>query len=486
LSIAVSGPPRRFPVSALFLALALSLLAPTAPVHAAGSTTRVSVSATGAQGSAASTRSTISGNGQWVAFISNASNCVPGDTNGAVDVFVTNRATRKIARVNVSTAGTQANKGNVYPNNPPSISRTGRFIAFDSAATNLVQDGIAAGGVFVRDRDTDADAIYDEPGAVRTERVSVYGGPDARRNLDGTTPAISADGRHVAFMSEGSGTEWDPNGNQTDIFVHDRRTQRTALVSVATDGRPALWDASWDPAISAGGRFVAFWSRAPLTADDTDPPFADVFVRDRDTDRDGILDEPGAVRTSRMSISSSGTAGNEDSLRPALSPDGRYVAFETLASNLVPGDTNGKRDIVVRDRLTGGMSRMNVSATGAQGSADAYMASISADGRYVSFTSGASNLVAGDTNGKFDVFVRDRDADADGILDEPGAVSVERASVTTAGAPANGHSISSGLRQNAMVSDNGRYAVFDSSATNLVAGDTNGYSDVFVRDRGTP
>jgi Tol biopolymer transport system component len=180
-----------------------------------------------------------------------------------------------------------------------------------------------------------------------------------------------------------------------------------------------------------------------------------------------------AAYTERVSVSSSGAQGNSPSYCPSISADGRFVAFESYAGNLVPGDTNGFLDVFVRDRLTGRTERVSVSSAGAQGNGQCGLSGevfryscISADGRFVAFCSSASNLVPGDTNANWDVFVRDRLT-----------ARTERASVSSSGAQANSHSGS------VSISADGRFVAFESSASNLVPGDTNGYWDVFVRDR---
>jgi Tol biopolymer transport system component len=297
-----------------------------------------------------------------------------------------------------------------------------------------------------------------------TRRVSV---DSAAGQGDGPSeyPAFSRDGRYVAFHSSATNlVPGDTNGCQ-DVFVHDRMTGVTERVSVATDGAEGT-RGSLHPAISADGRYVAFDSWAPdLVAGDTNDR-VDVFVRDRQTNT-----------TQRVSLSSSGVEGNDTSWYPAISGDGRFVAFQSFASNLVSGDTNSAEDVFVRDRQTSTTIRVSVSSGGVQGNAGSWDPAITPDGRYVAFYSEASTLVTSDTNGYQDVFVRDRDTDGDGEFDEPGVVSTTRVSVSSGGAQGNNESYY------AAISGNGRFVAFGSAATNLVAGDSNGSSDVFVRDR---
>ena len=198
--------------------------------------------------------------------------------------------------------------------------------------------------------------------------------------------------------------------------------------------------------------------------------------------------------THRVSVASSGAQGNHRSVKPRLSADGRVVAFESYATNLVPGDTNTPfgTDVFVHDRDVDGdgvfdepgaiaTRRVSVAGSGAQANGESLLPRLSADGRVVAFTSEATNLVAGDTNGATDIFVHDRDVDGDGVFDEPGAIATLRVSVTSTGAQGNEDSLSSD-RQLGLSAD-GYVVAFVSWATNLVAGDTNGVMDIFVHDR---
>jgi Tol biopolymer transport system component len=170
-------------------------------------------------------------------------------------------------------------------------------------------------------------------------------------------------------------------------------------------------------------------------------------------------------QTARVSVDSSGNQGNCWSSYPSISSDGRYVAFSSLASNLVAGDTNGAYDIFVHDRQTGVTTRVSVDSSGNEGNDISGAPSISSDGRYVAFESYASNLVA-DTDSGLDIFVHDR---------QTGMTS--RVSVNSSGNKGNGASIYPSM------SSDGRYVAFESDASNLVACDTNGWPDIFVHDR---
>jgi hypothetical protein len=205
----------------------------------------------------------------------------------------------------------------------------------------------------------------------------------------------------------------------------------------------------------------------------------DVFLHDRDLDGDGVFDEAGNIHTRRVSVSSSGNQGDNVSLYPAVSGDAEYVAFSSSASTLVPGDTNGVSDVFVHNRQTGATTRVSVSSSGSQGTDASYSPAIDLGGYNVAFWSYASDLVPGDTNGYYDVFVRDRDTDRDGIVDEPGAVATSRLSVSSSGGQGDGGS--GGYHP--AISGNGDYVAFGSNASTLVAGDENEAMDIFLHNR---
>jgi Tol biopolymer transport system component len=429
---------RRRPVSRLLLATACGLLVP-ALVAAQSSTARVSMGPGGVQGNAESYDPALSAEGRWVAFASRATNLVNGDTNALEDVFTHNHQTGTTRLVSVSSGGTQGNAAS----NSPAISANGRYVAFRSSASNLVgSDTNQAFDVFVHDQANGT-----------TTRVSVATG-GAQGNDQSGAPSISASGQWIAFASAASNLVPNDTNNQQDVFVYDQLTRTTTRVSVGAGGAQGN-DVSWQPAISADGRWVAFASQANnLVAGDTNLAF-DVFVHDRQT-----------RTTTRASVATAGAQANDVSRDPTISADGRLVAFASVANNLVPGDTNVREDVFVHDRETGATTRVSVGTGGTQANAESYAPAISADGRSVAFTSVASNLVPGDANGRFDVFVH-----------EWQTATTTRVSVSAAGTEGNAESWVPAI------SVDGRFVAFESLASNLVANDTNLW-DVFVHDRG--
>ena len=404
-------------------------------------TTRVSVDSEEAQANAESAEAEVSADGRFVAFGSTASNLVPGDGNGAFDIFVRDRQAGTTERVSRGMGGTEADGDSPRP----AISADGRYVAFESSATNLVAgDTNGVPDIFVFDRQT-----------ATTERVSVAtDGAQTTGPVNSFRPAISADGRFVAFQSDATNLITGDTNDALDIFVHDRDTDVTSRVSVGAGGVPADANSSRG-SLSADGRLVSFTSSASnLVSGDTNGQL-DVFVRDRQT---GV--------TERVSVATAGTQGDGSAGTSVISDDGRYVAFDSAARDLVAGDTNGASDVFLHDRQSASTARVSVSATGAQLAGESSAPSISADGRLVAFQSLAEGVVPGDSNGWIDVFVRDRQAS-----------TTERISMGPGVLEPNSHSV------DPAVSADGSYVAFRSVASNLVPADTNDAVDIFGRER---
>jgi Tol biopolymer transport system component len=352
-----------------------------------GGTTRVDVSSDGKQTRILPSHATsMSADGRYVVFTSEASNLVPGDTNKATDVFVHDLQTGQTTRVSVSSSGAQAHGFS----GDGRISADGRFVVFDSYARNLVpHDRNGGQDVFVHDLVTG-----------KTTRVDVSSrGRQTTRGSQSFAPAISADGRYVVFASSARNLVSGDTNGVADIFVRDRKRGVTVRVSVGPHGRQArdrrTRNGSTLPSISADGRYVAFVSSATnLVSNDTNRR-PDVFVRDRKLGR-----------TMRVSVTSSGRQARAESGVPVISPDGRFVAFSSYAA-LVSGEPGGIGELFVRDLQARTTILASRSAAGDAGDDSSTAAGFSADGRFLAFTSWARNLVPDDTNGTLDVFVRD-------------------------------------------------------------------------------
>ena len=363
----------------------------------------------------------------------------PGGASGSGRVTVS-VLPRPIERVSIGISG-QGNRGS----SAPELSADGQAIAFASDASNLTTgDTNGQRDVFLHDR---------AAGTTRLVSAAVGGGPAAGGS---EAPVISAGPMYaVAFSSSATNLLPVPDTNgMTDIFrgAGDPMMSSTELMSVASDGSPAL-GFSGAPSISADGQFIAFSSSAEnLLPDDTNG-VTDVFVKT----------VGGSIE--RVSLADDESESTDESDSPSISADGDRVAFHS-SGFLAPGPGSGS-DIYVRDRTAQTTVRVSVGmgATAADGSS--MTPSISADGRFVTFASGATNLVPGDTNGEQDVFVYD-------LLTS----TMERVSVAVAGEP-------SGFSANPRISEDGRYVAFWSTASNLVSGDTNSNTDIFVRDRTT-
>jgi Tol biopolymer transport system component len=426
-----------------------SLLIATCASASGQTTTLASVTSGGTQANGGSGYPFISADSRYVVFESTSANLVHGDDGTEIQIIVHDCLTGSNTLASRNAQGTQGNIASL----DGSISANDRYVVFQSGASNLVpSDTNNAVDVFVYDLQADAiiRVSVDSSGAQQIVPGS---------SGDSSWPTISADGSYIAFTS--SGVNLVPGGTNgvNHAFVHEMQTGITSLVSIDSSGTQGNADSGY-AAISADGRFVAFHSNSDnLVPGDTNG-VADVFVHDRQSGT-----------TTRVSVDSSGAQGNGMSIRPSISADGRYVAFISQASNLVPNDTNGAWDVFVHDRQTGTTTRVSVSSTGAEGNQDSFsdsMGIISADGRFVTFASTASNLVPGDTNGVEDTFVHDR------LTGE-----TSRVSVAWDGSQAD---LSSDLGN---LSSDGRYAVFESLAHNLIPGGTVSGPLVFRRDRGT-
>lgn len=337
-----------------------------------------------------------------------------------------------------------------------SISQSGKVVVWETLATNLSpDDGDTLWDVYARDTDTGI-----------TQLVSRATGTGQKGNGNSRYPTVSADGRFVAFTSESTNLSPDDTTTRGDTYVRDLQTGTTILADRATGptGVKGNGDGFDGMSLSADGRYVA-WTTYSNNLDpaDTDGSVTDVYVRDLQTDTTTLVDR---------ATGSGGAKANTGSRNPEVSSDGRYVAFDSLATNLSVDDTDTTQDIYVRDlqaNTTTLVSRA-AGATGAKGNGASSAPSISADGRYVSFSSQATNLSPDDTNTTTDVYVRDLQANTTTLASRSSGV---------AGAKGNAGSFYD-LDHN--LSADGRYVSFISNATNLDPADTESFPDMYVRD----
>jgi hypothetical protein len=428
------------------LAFALLLIAVTFffALAAPGETVRVSVSSEGTEADSYSLFGAITPNGRYVIFHSYATNLVVGDTNGDLDIFRRDLQTNTTERVSLTHNGLEANSASMKPN----ITPDGRYVVFESSATNLVaNDTNSANDIFLRDIQSGT-----------TERVSVATG-GAQVNDNSFVASVSEDGRYIAFHSWATNLVTGDTNFATDVFVHDRQSSTTSRVSVHSNGTQGNGISS-DAMISGNGRYVVFRSSATnLAAGDSDSTF-DIYVHDRQTNT-----------TELVSVNSDGVKGNDASEEAFISTDGRFVVFTSYASNLVAGDTNGERDVFVRDRLNGTTERVSVATGGAQANDTSIKGIITPDGRYVAFLSFSTNLTSVPLTGNaWRVYVRDQQEDKTWIV-----------SLRSDGTSPSGYT-----EQRPSISVDGRFVIFDSTAWDLVSNDTNSFSDIFLHENNLP
>lgn len=530
-----------------------------------GATMLVSASTNGAVGNGACRGSVMTPDGRYVAFVSEASNLVPNDTNNIADVFLRDLPGAVTTLVSAGAKATNSFALSVSSESPD-ITPDGRFVAFYSTATNLVPRVVTSGEVYVRDVlggttvlastnartilqsvvgtssavsynhsiSADGNFVAYEASAYPPTSSSARGiilrfnlqtgvtdlvntnanapttvaYPDVKNlemtpdgqfiafvantnGIQGTTtcvyrwdaqsgttvlvsgglsnaipinsicdsPAMDSNGRFVAFLSSAANLVTNTLAGEYHLYLRDVQGSTTTLVDADTNLVGSPIPASTVPRLSTDGRFAAFECfDASLVADDRNHDY-DVFVRDlagNTTELISVADP--ALRSASANGPSAVSA-------PSLSADGQFVAYSSEADNLVPNDTNGLRDIFVRDSL-GGNRLVSVSTNGAAADGPSSEPSLSADGRYVVFTSSADNLVAGDANRAQDVFVRDSQGGTTVLV-----------SVNTSGVgPGNKASYSPAI------SLDGRYVLFRSKATNLGPGTSSGTENLFLRD----
>lgn len=408
-----TGPVRTAALGVLTMS---AVLVPSIPAHAAEpgtTTTRVSVGADGVQADNNSTHPSISNDGRVVAFGSNARNLAAGDTNAFYDIYAHDMSSRTTVLVSVGAGGVAADAAS----SSPRISGNGRFVTFYSDATNLVAgDTNGEPDVFVHD--------------LRTKKtVMAPGGTEG-----GLFPDISDSGRYVTYSTDSALVAEDTQAYM-DVYLFDRVTGKVSLVSGAPPGQSGVGDA-WDSYISGNGRFVAYKSR--IGSGDNG-----IFLYDR------------------VAGSTTQLLDTVSSLGP-ISANGRFLTFSSDSSTLVDGDTNGDLDIFLLDRVTRKVTAVATTPAGVPGDGLSLGPDISSDGRYVSYWSTSTNLVADIADPGIHVYRYDRQTGRNTV------VSI----------PPGGKGDGGGFE--GAISSGGRFVAYESYGRELVADDTNDVMDVFV------
>jgi len=422
------------PIGFLAVACAFSLWAESLSFAQYNETRRVSALASGAANGAAS-QGALSSSARFVVFASESNNLVASDNNSKSDIFLYDRADSSITLVSRGLSGNSAN-GRSFA---PVISSDGTKIAFVSEASDLVNG----------DNNALADVFLYTVSSGQLTLVSVSTG-GVQANAVSGSPAISSDGRYIAFSSAGSNLVASDNNSKADIFVRDTVNSTTELVSISSSSVAGDGDSS-APAISADGNIVAFVSKAANLVNNDTNASADIFFRNRSS---GV--------TSRASVASDLTQADADSAEPALTADGTKIVFSSIATNLVNEDTNGLSDIFLYDTSNATTTRVSLSSNGLNSDGASSAPHISDNGRYILFSSDGTNLVNGDQNLASDAFVYDLSA-----------ASTKRISLSAYGAEATKSSNALAL------TGDGHYVLFSSNAPNLADSDANNASDVF-------
>ncbi|MGH2491080.1 MAG: PKD domain-containing protein [Candidatus Limnocylindria bacterium] len=351
-----------------------------------GATALVTVSKTGSPSTAPAFAPTVSADGRFVAFASAGNDFVDGAANATIDVFLRDMVAGTTALVSASQTGQPGDlsSGLNSASGAHLISDDGRYVAFTSNSTNLVlTPNNGKQQVYVKDMVT---------GVVTRASVDAS---DAAGNDTSSAPALSGNGRVVAFLSQAANFSSLSTSHTAQLFVRDLEAGTTTLESVTTTGVPVLARPASAPALSFDGHFLAFESEAQLEPRDRDLSNWDVFLRDR------------GLRTTVLASLSSLAIAGAHSRAPSISADGRWVGFQSLDDTLVPGDLNRLNDVFLYDRSTEAVTLVSVNDAGEQANAHSTSASVSSDGRFVVLMSSASNLVTSPSSTGSQLYVRD-------------------------------------------------------------------------------
>ena len=424
--------PARALVAAAALALATSAAASTSFGAHSWRVVRVSVGDDERQsrlGEKFPERPAVSASGRYVTFVSMSPGLVAADANQADDVFVRDRLNGSTELVSIGTRGQQAPDGA----GEASISANGRRVTFTTLSKLVPGDRNETADVYVRDRWTDTTTLVSQR-------------PDGRAgNGPSFLSHLSRTGRYVAFQSSARNLVSGDTNRREDAYLRDLVTGRTELVSVIPGGYGGA-AAGTEPRVSPNGKRVLFGS---LNSDES----ITLWVRNRELEVTRMVD--------------TGVTGHAVVGSWSMSAGGRYIACVTDLA-LVGRDTNGEIDAYRLNRRTDNRRLVSVGSTGQLGNSASETVELSADGKVAAFSSVSSNLVAGDTNRKTDVFRRDL-----------ALRTTKRVSVSATGQQSNGHSSYS---RDLAISADGLHVAFGSFATNLIADDTNADPDIYVSD----
>lgn len=403
------------------------------------SITHISTALDGSDGNGMAVFPSISPNGRYVAYVSDSSNLVAGDNNSQHDVFMYDRITCLTVRISVTSGGNEGNGGARLTF--PSLSSDGHYVAFVSEASNLVEgDSNRKADVFVHDLQSGQTLLV--------SRAS----DGTQGNGEAVHALISGDGRYVMFDSFATNLVSGDVNNKPDVFLRDLQSGETRRISSASNGDESNGDSSLGKdMISADGQTLLLASNATnLAANDLNLHY-DVFLHDLQSGQTGLA-----------ALAPGGAQVNPNIEDGAISDSGQMIAFASTASNLVSGDNNNQRDIFVLERQTGQISRVSVSSLLAESNGKSYSTDLSANGRYVTFLSAASNLVADDSNTKADAFLHDL-----------------QTGETTRISTGNGFQAEEDI-ETIDLAGSSNFAVFMTRAGNLVNGDNNQTYDVFL------
>jgi Tol biopolymer transport system component len=418
----------------------------SAGVSTAAAATTVRVTPPGVDPNGPSQQPSLSANGRFVAFSSRASNLGAAiGTQRVWNIYVYDRVAGSATLISSGQGGAPANADSTAP----SISADGHVVAFASTATNLV-----AG------TPKNINEIYVRVGNGPIRLLTVgFGGvqPDS----DSSQPVVSANGRYVAFTSAADDLIAGDDNGTSDVFVFDLVTGSLTRVSVTSGGSQAR-GASYNPSISADGHLVSFTSGARNLVKGLRKRFPNVFVHDLYTGQTRLVSVSSRGREQNASVAPPFTQFSE------LSGDGRYVVFDSDASNLVRGDTNGHTDVFRHDLAAGGTILLSRNPRGREGNNDSFSPVISQDGSVTAFESFADNLASPWVPGP-NIFAVDAPRSSTATVD------------VAAGGGARGPELERQLLQRPAVSADGHVIAFVSGADNLVGGDYNGVEDVFLR-----